>query len=296
MPAVAKLHQLHPLIEEEQLRAISSKLFDSACLSAKDCAALQEYKGSGFAIMNRMLRSGQYPVVRFKLMLHALVKQLIAARSQPRVIDKRPMWEQEDDAKEQLTSSYLDQVNGTIGLVADLDSIFAKQRKRSISQALLRGVNSYDAKHKVGDLIAFPEFLSTTLSAKVAWGYNYTSQDGALFVFKVCSRHMPWILLTYGMDDPNARHNNEYEVLLPRGTQWRVAKKYMTSMSPAEAAACQFVGITPDEAVHKTRAYPIQVYELESLPLTKACPITPLRTAPQELLVMPWVAEPLVCT
>src|SRR5688572_6094743 len=112
----SNLYKHHPLPDSERLQAVSSKLHDTKSLRAEDYAALQDYKGSGFSIMNRMLRSSQYPVVQFRPMLQALAKQLVACRAQPRarVIDRRPMWEQEAEAEEQLMRSYLDQSNATI--------------------------------------------------------------------------------------------------------------------------------------------------------------------------------------
>ena len=131
--------------------------------------------------------------------------------------------------------------------------------------------------------MSFPEYLSTTLESRQAWMFNYTVDAGALFVFRVQKEHIPWIVPEYR----TKKTTGEYEVLLPRGTQWRVVRTYKTSIDPAEAAVATFLGITPEDAVKRTRENPIRVYEMESLPYTAPFPIRPLEEAPSELLVVP---------
>lgn len=243
----AKLYARHPITDSESIRAsIATLRLRNPQRDEGD--ALRMYKGSGFSLLNRMLRSG---------------------RTEPEVLADATL-------KGALQAAYMAAANQTIAMSAMLDRIFARQRRLSVPMPLYRGVNKYNQVHKAGDQVTFPEYVSTSLDLAVAWGFNYTMDDGAIFVFHVRNRHIPWVL-----------YDAEFEVLLPRGTRWHVVASYTTSMHPAEAAATMFVGISPEEAVHRTRTKPIRVFELASLPYKAPSPIRPLQAAPSVLVLGP---------
>ena len=291
MPRIrAPFYKRHPIPDEELLETASKELYDASqmkSLSHEEKAFLRNYKSSGFSDTNLMLRTGQYPLVSLDDLMDDLAKKMVSKKGCSRVKSKQPVRVQEHEYKQCIKDAYLDRANETITYVNGMDDIFAKLRRSAIPYCLYRGVGRYDGKHKVGDVVKFPEYLSTTLDTKVAWGYNYTNEHGALFVFRVKKGHVPWILLTYSM---LAMDNNiqEYEVLFQRDSQWRVVRSYKTALHPYEATVLQLVAITPEEAVANTHKNPIQVYELESLPYNAPPAIAPIEHIPTMLTVMPY--------
>lgn len=191
--------------------------------------ALQKYMGSGFSAMNRFLRSGgTHPEVLFD----EFVKE---------IDDKCRTSKSKLGAKK----IYLNLCNRPIRLINDLDAVFNAHSRLPLSATLFRGVHNYVADHDIGDDLFFPEFLSTTLSPRIAWAFTFSaSGPGALFVFHAHAAHAHAHAHGHGhhMADNKptpaavmpSLDRSELEVLIQRGTHWKVIRKYVTGMTERE--------------------------------------------------------------
>jgi hypothetical protein len=127
----------------------------------------------------------------------------------------------------------------------------------------LQNVDSVRGKN-VGHEVVFGEYLSTTSSRDVALAFAGCGMDknGAIMIFCIKPNHMSLLPLDRkGAASTNNTTNDdddENEILLPRGTQWRMVATYKTK--PGTNRNCYNL----QKAFQAQKTYAIQVFEFES--------------------------------
>jgi len=153
-------------------------------------------------------------------------------------------------------------MNEPIKQVNEMDEIFSKVKKRKLDVPLYRGIDiKRDLKNiKKGSTITFNEFLSTSISQATAYNFQSCGDSPCcIFIMKIGDK-IPYIPLYGQLKYKYQSFGNEHEMLLPRGTSWKVTKKYSIPLDLNKAYLCSY-----DRVIKRKRNKKITVYELSAV-------------------------------
>jgi hypothetical protein len=215
---------------------------------------LKEYKSYGYQIINELLRNNKYPEFYMDTMISKLTTRI-----------QKLQKKNKDITNKMLLKIFIEIINEPIKQINELDDIFAKVKKRKLDVLLYRGIDiKRDLKNiKKGSRITFNEFLSTSVSQATAYTFQSCGDSPCcIFIMKVTDR-IPYIPLYGQLKYKYQSFENEHEILLPRGTSWKVTKKYSIPLDLNKAYLCSY-----DRVIKRKRNQTITVYELSATQYT----------------------------
>jgi hypothetical protein len=212
---------------------------------------LKEYKSYGYQIINELLRNNKYPEFYMDTMISKLTTRIQKLQKKNKDITNKMMLE-----------IFIEIINEPIKQINELDDIFAKVKKRKLDVLLYRGIDiKHDLKNiKKGSRITFNEFLSTSVSQATAYTFQSCGDSPCcIFIMKITDK-IPYIPLYGQLKYKYQSYGNEHEILLPRGTSWKVTKKYSIPLDLNKAYLCNY-----DRMIDRKRKQKITVYELSAI-------------------------------
>lgn len=246
-------------------------------LKQEELSALHSYKSMGYTQINTYLRNKKLPPIDFYKFTNKVAQNMF---------EKRKEWKKYNsdyDIRQEIAQVYVDMSNKTLLDIAHIDNVFAKVPKSKFRAPLFRGVDVKDdflTSKSVGDTHTFDDFLSTSLSPSTAWRFQKCGTTPCcIFIFRT-SRVLPMLPLHWGNNFDKITMTDEHEILLPRGTTWKIEKKYKSSISFNHAITCEY------DKIQASKAQPVQVYEFSFVSHPKPKRIEPLTYEPYNLNIV----------
>ena len=140
---------------------------------------------------------------------------------------------------------FIDIMNQPIRYINSLDTVFNQLQKNKrlyegFKIPLFRGLITESPKYKVGSIINFPEFLSTSISKSTAYEFQKCGETPCCIYIFHLNDNIPFIPIDYDMKYINIRATSEHEILLPRNTYWKLVKKYKATINPEDTLTCTY--------------------------------------------------------
>jgi hypothetical protein len=217
-------------------------------LSQDQKDALSQYKSIGFKKINEILRTSKYPEYPIDTLFSIITYHKDLGTEKPNY--------------QKMQEIFIEIMNQPIKNVNILDSIFNKLKKyKSLSTGLniplYRGLIIPSPKYKLGSIVKFPEFISTSISKSIAFSFqNCGDTPCCIYIFHL-NDNIPFIPLSWNMEFKYMTATDEHEFLLPRNTSWKLVKKYKITMKAEDNLHCNY---------DKIKKHPkIDVYEFEGI-------------------------------
>lgn len=159
---------------------------------------------------------------------------------------------------EQIEKSFIDVLNKPLFVAQHIDSIFDKIKNKypRLALPLFRGIQMRKTlkPSKIGSIIKFSDYLSTSISPSVAINYQGCGKYPCCIMVLHITNKVPYIPLY-----KNPKMLEKHEVLLPRNTSWRIVKKYKSSIDLNQGLVCNY------DDIIKTQKKKITIYELKAI-------------------------------
>lgn len=229
-------------------------------LNKKQRNALLQYTSGSSRTINKMLRENKYNEMTIDELFDEMARHLQKKRDTQKLGKTCP-----DISSATLEQAFFDTINKTVTEGAQIDSIFKKMKDyQPFTLPLFRGIDvKTDLKpNKIGSIITFPDFLSTSINPGVAFAYQECGQNPCCILVLHVNDKIPYIPLA---QTNNKIYNSKHEVLLPRATSWKIIKKYKTSIDINLAVTCKYKDVQKKITVYELKAmaykYPDDVIE-----------------------------------
>lgn len=241
------ISQLELFKWKRELVRTNTAFFNSLSRTIKE--SLHAYKGNAYREMNNFLRNpyDQYePFGPFRIDDHR--SMILPTKLREEFIKVKKTITGATTLKELQDIIFKYHINPYYNAIIQLDKIFRKQTVPKLKSIhpdnpkviLYKGTKAPQTltAKRPGSLITFNEFLSTSLTPEIAimfMGIQETKMDQVLFIIHGYESnpyiYVDWEPTRTGVmkDMKYTPYGDEYEVLLPRGCQFKIIKKYRTT-------------------------------------------------------------------